>query len=210
MTSGMMKINKIIRIRLWPALAILFSSVAVADNKQLEDVLDQLSSVSEVFATFTEIKTYSLLNEKIKLSGQLEYIAPDTLIKKTTQPEAEYLKVTGDTLIVKKTEGEEQQLLLSNYPLIEVFVEAYRGVLSGNLRKLEQYYAVEFVDTLPSGQQENKLKWVIKLTPTDEEVLEYIQTIIIDGAGETINKVTTLESGGDKIVLTIKNPVTKK
>jgi len=210
MTSGMMKINKIIIILLWPAIAILFSSVAVADNKQLEDILDRLSSAQKISATFTEIRTYSLLSDKIKLSGQLEYIAPDTLIKKTTQPEAEYLKVTGDTLTIKKIEGEEQQLLLSNYPLIEIFVEAYRGVLSGNLRKLEKYYDIELVDALSSGQQENKLKWVIKLTPTDEEALEYIQTIIVDGVGETINKVTTLESGGDKTVLIIKNPVTKK
>ncbi len=210
MTSGMMKVNKIIRTLLWITLTVLFSSVAVADNKGLVSVLNKLSAIQKISMTFTEIKTYSLLNEQIKLSGQLEYTAPDTLIKKTTQPEAEYFKVTGDTLTIKKADGEEHELLLSNYPLIEVFVEAYRGVLSGNLGKLKQYYDVEFVETLPSGQHRNESKWIIKLTPTDEEALEYIDVITVEGLGSTVKKVVTLESGGDKSVLNINNPVSKK
>ncbi len=210
MISGMMKINKITQILLWITLGFLFSSLAVADNKGLLLVLNKLSANQKTTAEFVEIKTYSLLNEQIKIGGQLEYIAPDTLIKKTIKPEAEYFKVIGDTLTIKKADGEENELLLSNYPLVEMFVEAYRGVLSGNLRKLEQYYEVEFVEAIHAGQRKNESTWTIKLTPTDEEALEYIDMIIVDGSGGIVNKVTTLESGGDKSVLTIKNPVSKK
>lgn len=203
MTSGMMKLNNIVQTLLWVTLGVLFSSVVVADNKDLNFVLNKLSVIKKISAEFVEIKTYSLLNETIKLTGQLEYIAPDILIKKTTYPDAEYFKVSGDLLTIKQADGEEYALLLSSYPLIEMFVEAYRGVLSGNLRKLEQYYDVKFSSGAQSG-------WTIKLTPTDEEALEYIDVIIINGIGSTVNKVSTLEPGGDRGVLTIKKPASKK
>ncbi|VAW92608.1 hypothetical protein MNBD_GAMMA23-2441 [hydrothermal vent metagenome] len=206
----MMKTNKISQALLWITLGALFHSMVTADNKGLSLVMEKLSAIQRTTAEFTEIKTYSLLNEQIKLSGQLEYVAPDTLIKKTIKPEAEYFEVTGDALTIKKLDGEEHNLLLSNYPLIEIFVEAYRGVLSGNLKKLKQYYGVEFIETSQLGGVNNEAFWTIKLTPTDEEALEYIDVIIVDGVGGAVNKVTTMESGGDKSVLSIDTLASKK
>lgn len=202
MTSGMMKINKMLRIFLLLIAGTLFSTIVVAENKDLMLVLDKLSNIKKSTAAFVEVKNYSLLNEEIKLDGNLEYIAPDILIKKTLNPEPEYFKVTGNELQIKKADGEEYDLLLTDYPLVEMFVEAYRGILSGNLEKLEQYYKVEY-----SG---SNIAWSIKLIPTDEEAREYIDTIIVDGIGTEVNKITTIEPGGDKTVMFIKNKSGKK
>jgi len=197
MISGMMKINRNFYILSIFLSAMALPTISIAENNDLMRVLEDLASVKQSTSEFTEIKEYGFLNEKIKLTGQLKYIAPETLIKKTIYPKAESFKVTGNELMIQQADGTEHKLLLTNYPVIEVFIEAYRGVLSGNLRKLNNYYRLEYVATGTS--------WKIKLTPIDNDALEYIEIIIVEGVGSNINKVTTIESGGDKSVLTIKN-----
>ncbi len=207
MISGMMKINKIIRIYLCLAgilFSILFTNIAAAENKGLEAVLNKLSTIKKSIATFKEIKTYNFLNEDIKLTGQLEFIAPDTLIKKTIKPEPEYFKVTGNNLFIKKEDGKEHDLLLTDYPLVEIFVAAYRGILSGNLTKLQQYYDIKYTETSRNKSHKKKSSWMITLIPLDEDAQNYIELIKINGTDAAINKITTIESGGDKSVMFIK------
>jgi len=195
MTSGMMKKNKIHMLLLVLA-SLVFSLNLFASNIEFNVVMENMSQISRSTALFEEEKSFALLNKEIKLSGRLEYIAPDTIIKKTMKPEPELFKVNGNELYIEKQNGDKHNLILSNYPLVAVFTEAYRGVLSGDIKKLKNYYDVDFRASSES--------WTISLTPLDEDALQYIEMILVEGIGTSILRITTIESGGDKSIMNIK------
>ncbi len=199
MTSGMTKKNKhfilALLASLWLLLAYNSGYAGPVTDSSLEAVLLNLSKIKHSKARFVETKFISILDNKIKLTGTLEYITPDTLIKKTITPQPEFFKVSGDKLHIVKADGEQYDLLLSNYPVIAVFTEAYRGVLGGNLRTLNDYYDVSF--------KTSENNWTITLLPLDEEALEYIEAIELSGSDTHIRTVTTTEPGGDKSIMQI-------
>jgi len=176
-------------------LSVLLTSHAQANNETLELVLNNLSKIKHIEASFKDIKNISLFDKKVILTGNLEYIAPDVLIRRTLKPKTEIFKVKGDNLYLKKSTGKELELLVSSYPLIEMFVEAYRGILSGNLIKLKNFYNIDF--------KGNAVQWTISLVPVDDDGLEYIEEIIVTGYKDDVVKFTTIESGGDKSTLNI-------
>lgn len=199
MISGTMKMNKIIASII---ISFLVATIVRADyvevNKaDLNAVMKQLATVKQSKSEFIETKSISLLDNEIKLSGLLEYTAPNSFIKQTLIPRHELFKVIGNELHIKNAEGEESNLLVSNHPVIEMFVEAYRGILSGNLKKLTEFYTIKF--------KGNSKRWHISLIPIEEEALEYIEVITVEGQGATISKILTLEASGDKSIMHITN-----
>ena len=199
MISGTMKMNKIIASII---ISFLVATIVRADylevNKaDLNAVMKQLATVKQSKSEFIETKSISLLDNEIKLSGLLEYTAPNSFIKQTLIPRHELFKVIGNELHIKNAEGGESNLLVSNHPVIEMFVEAYRGILSGNLKKLTEFYTIKF--------KGNSKRWHISLIPIEEEALEYIEVITVEGQGATISKILTLEASGDKSIMHITN-----
>ena len=200
MIFGMMKMNEIIKIALSIAISFIAATNIYAGDteaKAFKEVLAKLASVKQSYSGFTETKKISLLDNEIKLSGLLEYAAPDSLVKQTLKPAPELFKITGNNLHLKNAAGEETDLLLTNYPIVEMFVEAYRGILSGHLEKLTGFYKVNF-----KGDVKH---WFISLTPIEDEALEYIEMITVEGQGATIRKFITVESNGDKSIMLITN-----
>jgi len=178
-------------------LTLVFSTISHAENLELKLVLKDLAKINHINAEFEEIKSINILENKIKLSGLLEYRAPDSITKKTLQPTSELFVVKGNDLHIKNAAGEETDLLLTNYPVVEMFVEAYRGLLAGNLKKLRNYYEVQFTGNIKH--------WTITLTPIEEEALELISIITAEGIGENIHKVIINEANGDSSIMQIKN-----
>lgn len=197
MISGMMKMNKIL---LSIIISFLVATIVHADSVEtgaLNEVMKQLANVKQSNSEFIETKSISLLDNEIKLSGLLEYTAPNSFIKQTLKPNHELFKVTGNALHIKNADGEESDLLVSNYPAIEMFVVAYQGILSGDLKKLTEFYKVTF--------KGNSKHWNISLFPIEDDALEYIEMITVEGQGAIISKIITLESSGDKSIMLIIN-----
>lgn len=176
-------------------LCMLLTSQANANNETLKLVLNNLSKIKHIEASFKDIKIISLFDKKSVLTGNLEYIAPDVLVRRTLKPQKEIFKVKGDNLYLKNSTGKELELLVSSYPLIEMFVEAYRGILSGDLIKLQNFYNIDF--------KGNPEQWIISLVPIDDDGLEYIEEIIVNGHKDDVVKFTTIESSGDMSILNI-------
>jgi len=208
MIIGMMKIkdNSIYSAHL--LLVIMLSALPIISMAEREltivSLLAQFSAVKESRVKFSEERTYNLLNEKIKLKGSMLYTAPDTLIKETAAPEYSYLKISGDELTIKAQSEQKKTIVLSDHPIIEMFVESYRGLLTGDLEKLKRHYEISFQVYSPEKSAEN-FSWRLTLIPNDEESLEYIEKIIIIGSKTNISEIVTFEAGGDKSVLTITN-----
>ncbi len=161
----------------------------------LEEVMAKLSEISSSQANFNETKTIAFLNKPLLSEGRLSYVAPDHILKETLKPNYEKFEIKGDFLQVSKANGETHEINLQNYPAIKAFAEAYRGVLGGNLKRLEQFYEISF-----SGEIRH---WIIVLVPKDDEMSEYIEKLVVEGHAGAVTKMITVETGGDNTEMNI-------
>ncbi len=161
----------------------------------LEEVMAKLSEISSSQANFKETKTIAFLNKPLLSEGRLSYVAPDHIQKETLKPHYEKFEIKDDFLQVSKANGESHEINLQNYPAIKAFAEAYRGVLGGNLKRLEQFYKISF-----SGEIRH---WIIVLVPKDDEMSEYIEKLVVEGHAGTLIKMITVETGGDNTEMNI-------
>jgi hypothetical protein len=74
-------------------------------------------------------------------------------------------------------------------------VESYRGTLAGDLETLNRYF-----DLALSGPMDG---WRLRLTPRRAELAEYLSAVVMHGSGGKVLRVETLESSGDRSVMTV-------
>jgi len=188
-----------------PALlcaAMLFVAPACADNaavhpgSDLQQIMLDLQSVKQSQAKFTERKYLSMLNQPLESSGTLIYAAPDHLEKNTEQPKPESLVVDGDNLVVTGGDGDQSRSLsLADNPQIGAIVESIRATLAGDSDGLERFYTVSLLGGVPA--------WTLVLEPRDPKVQAMVQSIRISGHNGRIETIETLETGGDRSVMTV-------
>ncbi|MCT9070576.1 outer membrane lipoprotein carrier protein LolA [Cupriavidus gilardii] len=145
-------------------------------------------------ARFVEKKYMAMLERPLESSGELRFVAPDRLEKRTLAPKPETLLVQGDMLTVERA-GRSTTIPLGNHPELAGFIESLRGTLAGNRQALEQYYRLAL--------EGSARRWTLTLTPSDSRMAAAIATIRIDGAGERLERVEIRQSDGDRSVMTI-------
>ena len=195
MTIGKTIINT--RFLLFSILLSIAASASATGQSEsvLQEVMSKFSEVKISRANFKESKTYAFLSKPLLSEGRLSYVAPDHIQKETLKPHHEFFEIKGGTLLISKADGKNNEMHLQNYPAIQAFAEAYRGVLSGDLKKLKRFYEIKF-----SGEFR---QWVIVLIPRSGEVREYIEQLVFEGRGGTIIKMITVETGGDSTEMKI-------
>ncbi len=145
-------------------------------------------------ARFVEKKYMAMLERPLESSGELRFVAPDRLEKRTLAPKPETLLVQGDMLTVERA-GRRTTIPLRNHPELAAFIESLRGTLAGNRQALEQYYRLALEGTAK--------RWTLTLTPSDSRMAAAIAAIRIDGAGERLERVEIRQADGDRSVMTI-------
>ncbi|KAB0599649.1 outer membrane lipoprotein carrier protein LolA [Cupriavidus gilardii] len=145
-------------------------------------------------ARFVEKKYIAMLERPLESSGELRFVAPDRLEKRTLAPKPETLLVQGDMLTVERA-GRKTTIPLGNHPELAGFIESLRGTLAGNRQALEQYYRLAL--------EGSARRWTLTLTPSDSRMAAAIAAIRIDGAGERLERVEIRQADGDRSVMTI-------
>src|SRR5258706_14653588 len=79
---------------------ILLSSVTMADDWKLPDLMQLLAQHKAGKASFVEKKYIGIIDEPIESSGELAFTAPNKLEKRTFKPKPESLVLEGDSLTV--------------------------------------------------------------------------------------------------------------
>lgn len=177
-------------------LAVSTSSPAWSqdDSWTMDKLMLALSTVRSVEARFTETRTSSLFFKSFTISGELIFNAPDHLEKITEEPYQERLLITSDRLdLIREDEFESQTVAIDDRPLIRIAVDSVRLTLAGSQSALIENYNFTL-----SGTMKN---WKLQLVPTRKELLKHIERIIINGNSEKVERVETLEVGGDKTLL---------
>ncbi|MGO4811548.1 LolA-related protein [Cupriavidus sp. 2MCAB6] len=144
---------------------------------------------------FTETKYLAMLERPVESSGELVFVAPDHLEKRTVAPKPENLVLDGDMMTVERG-GKRFVMPLQNYPEIAAFIESIRGTLAGNRNALERYYRL--------GIEGRATRWTLTLTPADSRMAGIVRQIRIDGARDALESVEIVQADGDRSVMKIK------
>jgi len=173
--------------------------MGAADVSELDRVMAALAQRKQGQVSFTEKKFISLLDKPVESSGELLYVAPDRLEKKTLKPRPEDLVLEGG--IVSAQRGKRHYVLdLKQYPQVVPFIESIRATLAGDRTALERVFKVDFV-----GQFE---RWTLDLTPLDSKLARTVKEIHIEGEKDFIQRIETREADGDRSVMTISPAAT--
>jgi len=167
-------------------------------DADLSQVMTALSKVRAAEGRFTERKYLSILSEPLVLEGTVRYQAPDFVRKEYDDPESEAYEVRGDDLTIELPDGRRRDLSIDEHPVLRAFVESYRGTLAGDRETLSRYF-----DLVLSGPMD---AWRLRLTPRPPELAEYLRAVVIHGSGGKVLRVETLESSGDRSVMTVDAP----
>lgn len=146
-------------------------------------------------ARFVEKKYIALLDKPVVSSGELLYVAPDRLEKRTLQPKQELLVLDRDTLSIERGK-QKYTLRLSEQPEAQAFVESVRGTLAGNRAVLERNYALRITG--------NEARWSLTLLPSDQKIATLVSRITFFGSKGMVQSIEYLLADGDRSVMTIE------
>lgn len=146
-------------------------------------------------ARFVEARYLAMLQAPLESRGELQFVAPDRLVKRTLAPKPETLTVTGDMLTIER-DGRNTTIPLSNFAELAAFIESLRGTLAGNRQALEQYYRLSL-----DGQA---ARWSLTLAPRDARMASAIASVRIDGEREQLRRVEIRHADGDRSVMAIE------
>lgn len=146
-------------------------------------------------ALFVEKKYIALLDRPVESSGELRYQAPDFLEKRTFLPREETIVIQGSTLSLERG-GKKHVVQLAQYPELQALMASLRGILSGERRMLEQFFALQL-----SG---NAQHWTLQLKPLKPEVGSDIHLIQLAGMHGWLRDVEIIQTDGDRTVMRIE------
>lgn len=166
----------------------------------LGDLMQDLARQKGGRAKFSEKKFVAILDKPVVSSGELVYIAPGHLEKRTLQPKPEFLVLEGDTLNIERGK-QKMTLRLSDYPEAVAFVDSIRGTLAGDRAVLERSYGLHL-----AGAPE---RWTLTLLPKDQRIAALVLRITVSGSRNQVRSIEYLQADGDRAVIAIE-PVEAK
>ena len=150
-------------------------------------------------AAFVEKKYLASLDRPLESSGELIYVAPSRLEKRTIKPKPEVLIVDGGTLTIERN-GTKRSIALASFPEIAVFTESIRATLAGDLDALTRDYRVE-VDGSPS-------QWRLTLLPSDPKIAALVSRVTVTGRDTRVEAIEVLQADGNRSLTTITPAIT--
>ncbi len=145
-------------------------------------------------AEFVEKKYLASLDRPLESSGELIYVAPSRLEKRTVKPKPEVLIVDGGTLTIERN-GTRRSIALASFPEVAAFTESIRATLAGDLDALLRDYRVD-VDGSPA-------QWRLTLLPSDPKIAALVSRVTVTGREKRVDAIEVLQADGNRSVTTI-------
>lgn len=136
--------------------ALAFGLLPALAADDLDALMTALAQTPHGRASFIERHYLAVLDRPLESSGELLYVAPDHLEKRTFKPKPSSLIVVGDALTVQR--GTRKHVMqLRDLPQAAPFIDSIRATLAGDRATLQQHFQVQM-----QGTVEN---WTLALTP---------------------------------------------
>jgi len=196
----MMTLARIYTIRLCILLAaMLVPCISGATEWNIDQLMLSLAQIRTDHASFVETKSIAMLDKPVESSGELLYIAPDHLEKRTFKPRPESMTVDGTTLLIERGH-QKHRLQLQDYPELAAFIDSIRGTLAGDRSALERHYQLSLAGT-PAN-------WTLQLLPVEEKMQAVVKIIRIKGVENTVRSIEITQRDGDSSVMLIEKIAT--
>jgi outer membrane lipoprotein-sorting protein len=176
-------------------LLLGFSLPAQAAQLSLNQLMGALANNQHGTASFIEKKYISILDQPVESSGELLFIAPARLEKRTLKPKSEILVLDGEVLSIERRR-QKHVLQLKDYPEVAGMIESIRATLAGDRKALERVYHLTL-----RGDSE---RWTLVLIPLDAKVGGMVARIRIEGVQDEVRTVEILQADGDRSVMSIR------
>ena len=186
------------RLMLLAAL-MLIPAISQAADWDIDQLMHVLAQTRSDHASFVETKSIAMLDKPLESSGELFYIAPDHLEKRTLKPKPESMTVDGDTLLIERGH-QKHQLQLQDYPELATFIDSVRGTLAGERRALERNYRLSL-----DGKAEH---WTLQLLPANKKMQAVVKRILISGVENTVRSIEITQADGDSSLMLIEKMAT--
>ena len=174
------------------------SQAADAAGWTAQDLMQTLAQNKTSRASFVERKYLAALDRPLESSGELIYVAPGRLEKRTVKPKPETLVIDQGTLTIERN-GTRRSIALSSWPEVAAFTESIRATLAGDYASLSRDYRIS-VD----GTRE---QWRLVLLPSDPAIATRVSRILVEGRRERIASIEILQAEGNRSVLTMGTAV---
>ena len=178
-------------------LALLLTALpaGAAGEWNVAQLMELLSHNKSSEARFVERKYIALLDQPVESSGELSYVAPDRLEKRTLKPKPESMVLEGGVLTLERS-GRKRSLPLADYPEIGAFVDSIRGTLAGDHEALQRAYGLSL--------EGDAARWTLILTPSEPRMAQIVQKIRIGGSRGEVSSVEILQADGDRSLMSIQ------
>jgi len=177
------------------AALMLVPAISQAADWDIDQLMHVLAQTRSDHASFVGTKSIAMLDKPLKSSGELFYIAPDHLEKRTLKPKPESMTVDGDTLLIERGH-QKHQLQLQDYPELAAFIDSVRGTLAGERRALERNYRLSL-----DGKAEH---WTLQLLPVNKKMQAVVKRILISGVENTVRSIEITQTDGDSSLMLIE------
>lgn len=181
-------------LALFALTATLLPAAAAAAAWDLDQLMQALAATPDGRATFTEKKFLSVLERPVESSGELRYIPPDRLEKRTVKPSPETLLVEGDTLTLERGR-QKHSVRMQEYPELAGFIDSIRGTLGGDRKALERAFRLSL--------EGDARRWTLTLFPTDARLARSVHLVRVGGARGQVGSIEVIQTDGDRSVMTI-------
>lgn len=172
--------------------AVALAAPAPLDRATLMALLAQNRSGQ---ARYVELRHVQGLDQPLRSSGTLNFVAPDRFVREQERPRYETMEVVGNTLRITR-QDRTRSLPLDGTPEVAAIVEAVRGTLTGNAAVLDRYF-----ESALRGSADD---WTLTLTPRDARLAEQVRQLVIGGRQRDLRRVDVQLVGGDRSEMTIE------
>lgn len=143
---------------------------------------------------FEERKHLALLDRPLESSGELAFIPPHTMEKRTVSPRPERVVIDRERLTIERA-GKTYSMGLRENPAVAVLVESIRSTLAGDLASLTRTYS--------AGLDGDAASWRLKLRPLDPSLATLVERVEITGSHAQVRSVEIFQADGDRSVMSL-------
>lgn len=164
-------------------------ALAGTAGTDLDSILHRLARPAPATTPFIEARFSPLLSRPIVVSGELQYLGHDALVRSVEKPFRERSEIRADTVSVQHGDQPPQHFSLDRAPEMRSLVASFSALLSGDVAALRAAFALDL--------HGSERRWTIGLTPLDPRVHERIRSITVTGVGSEPRCLTTFQANDD-------------
>jgi len=181
------------------AILVGWCTIAAAQSplpqERVDSIWNLLQSIQNFQTEFQEQKHLTLFTEPLISQGDLYYRKPDVLVKETTMPFRESLRITAGQMTTISPDLEiEKTVDINSQPMAKAVVEHMLWIFNGDRAALEKNFKIRYESSA------NELLLIV-LEPIDFRLKKGLSQIRIQVSDNLVPEVIeVLEPGGDQTV----------